>query len=384
MAFGRHFITRMRFVIGALSLLCGVLLGLLSADVPAVLWQWAAAGLVAAWALSSGRHHPAASGCALLLVGQALGWAQADHWMQRALEPGARVLAEGCIVSIPERDGASLRFDLRTEHLEGAAEPGISRLLRVQWRDPHAEPRVGERWRPLLKLQPLEDTRNFTGLDAARFAFREGVHGMGRVLPSAMNELVRLAPATLDTVRARIAIRVRESIADPDAAALVSALAVGITAGLTRDQWRVFNNTGTTHLVAISGLHITMFAWLAFRAARRAWRPSMMRAAIPREPFALLLGLVAAGGYSLLAGLSVPTLRTWLMLALYVSARLMSRQVGAGRLRAAALMLVLLSDARAPLSAGFWLSFIAVGVLLAFAGGPHGAVAGWRAAVRGR
>jgi competence protein ComEC len=318
----------------------------------------------------------------MLLVGQALAWAHAHHWLHRVLEPGARVLAEGRIVSIPERDGGSWRFELRTQRLDGAREPAVPRLLRVQWRDPHVEPRAGERWRLLLKLQPLEETRNFAGLDAARFAFREGVHGSGRVLPSAMNELLLLAPASLDTVRARIATRVRESIADPDAASLVSALAVGVTSAMSRDQWRVFNATGTTHLVAISGLHITMFAWLAFRLARGAWRHSMTRMVPAREPFALLLGLAAAGGYSLLAGLSVPTLRTWLMLALYVGARLMSRRVGSGRLWAMALIVVLLTDARAPLAAGFWLSFIAVGVLLAFAGDEQGESTGWRAALR--
>lgn len=368
---------------GALALLSGVLLGLLSADVPGFLWQVAAGALVVAWSLSSWRHLASGTACALLLAGQVLAWAHVQHWMHRVLEPGGRVLAEGRIVTIPERDGASLRFDLRTDRLEGALHPETPRLLRVQWRDPHAEPRVGERWRLLLKLQPLEETRNFAGLDAARFAFREGVHGGGRVLPSALNDLVRLAPATLDTVRARIATRARESIADPDAAALVSALAVGITSGLSRDQWRVFNATGTTHLVAISGLHVTLFAWLAFRLARGAWRPPLRNIFPSREPFALLLGLAAAGGYSLLAGLSVPTLRTWLMLALYVGARLLSRRVGSGRLWALALMAVLLTDARAPLAAGFWLSFVAVGVLLAFAGdGSAREGAGWRAAVQ--
>lgn len=373
-------------MIAALALLAGVLLGLLSADVPGILWQLAAAVMVAAWAMSSWRHREVSAACALLLAGQALAWAQAHHWRACVVDPGVRVLAEGRIASIPERDGASLRFDLRTENLEGASDPGVARLLRVQWREPQAEPRVGERWRLLLKLQPFEDTRNFAGPDNARFAFRQDVHGVGRVLPSALNEMTQLAPATLDTLRARIASRVRESIADPDAAGLVSALAVGITSGMSRDQWRVFNATGTTHLVAISGLHITLFAWLAFRASRWAWRQAPSRL-ISREPFALLLGLAAAGGYSLLAGLSVPTMRTWLMLALYVAARLMSRHVGPGRLWAVALAAVLITDVRAPLAAGFWLSFIAVGVLLAFADdgagpGAGGKRAAWREALR--
>ena len=113
----------------------------------------------------------------------------------------SRLLAAGLIVGVPERHGLMLRFDLRTDD---------RRLLRVYWRDPHAMPRVGERWQLLLRLRTLEETRNFAGFDSARQAFRDGVHGAGRVLPSALNELLRLAPARLDTARARIATRVRE------------------------------------------------------------------------------------------------------------------------------------------------------------------------------
>ena len=165
----------------------------------------------------------------------------------------------------------------------------------------------------------------------------------------------------------------RDAIADPDAAALVTALAVGVTSGMSRDQWRVFNATGTTHLVAISGLHVTLFAWLAFRAARFIWR-FIPGSRIDRTPFAGILGLLAAGAYSLLAGFSVPTQRTWIMLAMFVFAQLVARRVGAGRFWSVALVLVLLVDPQAPLAAGFWLSFIAVGVLL-WSAGPGTSVA---------
>jgi competence protein ComEC len=173
-----------------------------------------------------------------------------------------------------------------------------------------------------------------------------------------------LAPESIDTLRARIATRIAARIADPDAAGLVTALAVGLTDGMSPDQWRVFNATGTTHLVAISGLHVTLFAVLAFALARLLWRVLPVRLGIEREPFALLSGLVAAGGYALLAGFSVPTQRTWLMLGVFALARLAARPVSAARTWSLALMAVLLLDPLSPLAAGFWLSFIAVGVIL--------------------
>jgi competence protein ComEC len=279
-----------------------------------------------------------------------------------------RLALEGRIDGVPAREGPVLRFDVITSHIEGS---GIAdsrpRRIRVSWREPAAEPRAGEQWRLLIRVLPLAETHNFAGRDTARLAFREGVHANGRVLASPLNQLITLAPASVDTMRARIALRVRDAIADPDAAALVTALGVGITAGMSRDQWRVFNITGTTHLVAISGLHVTLFAWLAFRAARILWRliPGVR---IDREPFAGIMGLLAAGAYSLLAGLSVPTQRTWIMLATFVFARVVARRVSAGRFWSVALVIVLMMDPRAPLAAGFWLSFIAVGVLLWMSG----------------
>ena len=116
------------------------------------------------------------------------------------------------------------------------------------------------------------------------------------------------------------------------------ALAVGLTDRLSADQWRVFNATGTTHLVAISGLHITLFALIAFFVARRCGNGCCSARArfVEREPFAVTFGLAAAGAYSLLAGFSVPAQRTWLMLACVALARLAARhaaRVAPGRWR---------------------------------------------------
>ena len=75
---------------------------------------------------------------------------------------------------------------------------------------------------------------------------------------------------------------------------------------MTRYQWRVFGATGTVHLVAISGLHVTLFAWLATVAARRTWRALRLGRVCDREPLAAAVGLAAATGYALLAGFSCP------------------------------------------------------------------------------
>lgn len=351
---------------GALALLAGVLAGLGAARLPATSWLWCAGIASAAVWFSGLRAWRTARCLALLLGGLCLAWLAVTRWQALCVRPtgrDARVLLEGQIRGVPASDGAELGFDADVRVLEGPGAGEAYRHARLRWRDAPSAPRVGERWRLLARLGRAGETRNFFGLDAERLAFRDGVHLQGRILPSALN--TRLAPArrSIDGVRARIAARIATRVADPDAAGLITALAVGLTDGMSTDQWRVFNATGTTHLVAISGLHVTMFAVLAFGAARGWWRLLPGRV-LERETFALAAGLLAAGGYALLAGLSVPTQRTWLMLAAFALARLCARPLDAARTWSLALVAVLLIDPLAPLAAGFWLSFVAVGVIL--------------------
>jgi competence protein ComEC len=368
-------------VTGGFMLLSGVLLALGSAALPAMWWMSAAVASALLVFVSPLRHRASSRAVALLLAGMGLAWGVTHHWLtlrMPASAAGVRVLIDARIVTVPARDGGALRFDAVGTILDGQQVPDERvRRARLIWRDPVAAPRAGERWRLLVRLAPLADTRNFAGSDSSRFAFRDRIHLAGRVLPSRLNTRLALAPASVNSLRARVAGDIHEQVADPDAAALLTALAVGITDGMSADQWRVFNATGTTHLVAISGLHVTLFALVAFLVARVVWRvlhrvlPWACR--IDREPFALLLGLAAAGGYSLLAGFSVPTQRTWLMLAVMTVARLAARHTGAGRIWTLALIAVLCLDPLAPLSAGFWLSFVAVGVILiAAAAAPAG------------
>ena len=351
---------------GALALLAGVLLGLGAVDLPGPAWMVGGAMGAAGALLTPVRHSWLARPLALALGGLCLTFFSIDRWLAlRVLPVGAdsRVLLEGRVVSVPQRDGAELRFDADVLIVEGTGHDSRLRRARLLWRDAPYTPRVGERWRWVARLGEFSNTRNFAGADPARIAFRERVHISARVLPASLNARLALANSSIDGARARVAARIADRVADPDAAALLTALAVGLTSGMSADQWRVFNATGTTHLVAISGSHVTMFALLAFFVARLLWR-LLPSACVEREPFALLAGLGAAGGYALLAGLSVPTQRTWLMLATFALAKLGARHLGVARGWALALIAVLLLDPFAPLAAGFWLSFAAVGVIL--------------------
>ncbi|MCX7050389.1 MAG: ComEC/Rec2 family competence protein [Proteobacteria bacterium] len=302
-------------------------------------------------------------------VTAAVAWDRlAQRWPQRS--SGERVLAMVTVDSLPATQGGTLGFEAEVQVV---APRSLRRSLRLQvtWRDaPRPMPRVGERWWLVLRVDALPVVRNPGGFDVSRAALRSDIDGRATVVTVGSNRRIYAAGRGLDPLRERIEGAIRDTVEDRDAAALFAGLAVGATGTMTREQWQVFAATGTTHLVAISGMHVTLFAWLAAGAARRLWSLGAARARrrappIGREPFAAVIGTTAALGYALLAGFGIPTQRTVVMLAVWWLMRLGGRERSGFEVLGWALLAVLALDPLAPLSSGFWLSFGAMAVLLA-------------------
>jgi len=153
-------------------------------------------------------------------------------------------------------------------------------------------------------------------------------------------------------------------------AGVVAALVVGDQSAIDRADWDVFRATGVGHLVSISGLHITMFAWLAAAVLGWGWRRLVLgrwQACLvwPAPTVALVGGLVLAAGYALFSGWGVPAQRTVIMLAVVATLRVCGLRWPWLLVWGLAGAVVLLVDPWALLQAGFWLSFVAVGVLFA-------------------
>lgn len=278
---------------------------------------------------------------------------------------GERVVGELSIDSLIQGRGEIIEFDAS---LQIESPDTWARRLRVQgvWRDPPRPlPEAGETWRVLLRLTPPPQSRNPGGFDGARQALADRLHARAQVLPWRATEKRADASPGLLQLRAVISQRILDEIIDRDAAALFAGLAVGATEAVSVEQWRVFSVTGTTHLVAISGMHVTLFAWVMAGLARRVWGLSghlMQR--VDREAFAGVLGVMAAFAYALLAGFEVPTQRTVVMLAVWWAMRLSGRALSDFSVLGLALVAVWLIDPLAPLSAGFWLSFMAMATLM--------------------
>ncbi len=298
-----------------------------------------------------------AAGCGLLSFAittfHALAWLEA-RWPEH--RTGDRVLADAIVESIPVDGGNAWSFDVKAR--------GIGNLRAIS-RDRSVLPRAGERWQLLFALRPPRAHVNPGALDLERQYFRARIHALATVVPSRLNRRLSSGHRPLTRLRESAAHRIDQRVEDPEASALIQALAVGATGEMTTEQWRVFNATGTSHLVAISGLHVTMFATVAFFVSRRFWSGMLWRwLPWPRDNVAAAIAFAAALVYAALAGLSVPTQRTLIMLGAWLFARSLARVVSPLAPMALALLAVLLLDPFAPLAAGFWLSFAAMGAII--------------------
>jgi len=290
----------------------------------------------------------------------------------------------GVVDDLPQSTGEGVRFTLAVEH---ADTPGavVPERISLAWFGPH-EARVprasvvvdaasapivhaGERWQLTVRLKRPHGNVNPTGFDLEAWLLERNLRATGYVRESATNvRLAAFAGRPGDFVqRAREHIRTRIAHALPDAryAGVITALAIGDQRAVPESQWAVFNRTGVTHLISISGLHVTVFATLAGGVALLACRRSTtLTSRIPARKVATLVGAIFAFGYVLLAGAEVPAVRTLLMLIVGAFGLWLARPGTALLVWLWSLVGVLIWDPWAGFAPGFWLSFGAVGLLL--------------------
>jgi len=292
---------------------------------------------------------------------------------QRLPLPDGKLLltVSGVIGSLPELRGDVLRFTF----LPDDATSSIASKIRVVWyqqrhRGKGERPdlpvlQAGERWRLQLELRPPRARVNFSGVDAERWYFADGIAALGYVQKG---DNVRLAgPERIDLNHVRELVRgkLEQKVGHLPAFRTLVALAIADRRGMRARDREILSATGTGHLLAISGLHIGLAATLGFYLGRLAllffgFGLRQRLAVVMPWLFAWFAALAYAG----LAAFGVSTQRALIMLSVATLVMLCRRTVHPVLAWMIAMALVLIFDPFAPLRAGFWFSFAAVAVLM--------------------
>ena len=321
---------------------------------------------------------------ATLALGAGAAWcavalqaALADR-LDPALE-GRSLSVRGTVVSVPQGPLDGLRFRFAPEHGADLDGRRLPRTLELTWYEAPVRVLAAERLELEVKLRRPRGFANPGGRDNEARMLRDGVGAGGYVRFGrrlGRDERAWLRHGVL-IARAGVDARVRAALGARPAAGIVAGLAVGLQDAVSREQWLTLTRSGTAHLMAISGLHIGMVAAIGAWLGARLQRARQRRGATGAQRDAAVVGGVAAAlGYSLLAGWTVPTQRTLVMIGLAALALVLRRRVGIADGLAACALAVLAADPLAPLAPGFWLSFGAVAVILVGTTG-HAVRPGW-------
>jgi competence protein ComEC len=361
------------------------------------LWQsnaasvvWISAGLMGGfclWALwvvkGHGCLHRATRGVWIAcsaISGVLLGWGWTQWqvlvlnqtWASQSVQRTETVQVQGIIDSLPQHRAGIGQWILAVEKIrhEGR-EWQTSNGMRIRVSDRTGlEVQAAQRWQMVLRLKPLHVAMNPGLNDGHVYAVREGLVGQGQVVDTAFNRSVK--GATTDRwilgVRQWLMQRLQQHVPASEAQALMVALLIGEQGAIDAEEWEVYRRTGIAHLISVSGMHVTLFAWLAQKVLGGGWRWLGQRIGAARRVDApkvgLWAGMALALFYAHVAGWGVPAQRTWMMLAIFSVLRSLKRPWPWPVVWAATLVGVLAWDPWALWSAGLWLSFVAVAMLL--------------------
>ncbi len=285
--------------------------------------------------------------------------------LEKSIE-GQEVQVLGTIIGVPKLASRYTQFNFNVESLHFDSQQYPSpRKVRLRWygKD-RPELSTGARWRLLVKLKKPHGSANPATFDYEAWLFSKRIRATGYVRKPATAQLIEPTGKNgIDHFRARYA-RWLEG-AELKQSAIITALAVGLRQEMSDAQWETLQNTGTNHLVAISGLHIGLVAGFLYFIGSFLWRHTLLAKTLyPTQKAAWFLALVGGALYAALAGFAIPTKRAMIMLIAVAALYFVGKRPGPWFSLGLVLALVLLFDPLAPLSAGFWLSFLAVGFIL--------------------
>jgi competence protein ComEC len=212
------------------------------------------------------------------------------------------------------------------------------------------------------------------GYDFARWAWFQGIGATGYAIQPAeiiaahageQQSLLRRTSEAIERLRQAIGERIRAAVPGETGAIAVS-LITGERGAIPEETNDAYRDSGLVHILSISGLHMVVMAGAVYGAVRTllALFPAIALRFATKK-WAAAAALLSAGGYLMISGGSIPTVRAFLMIAIMFAAVMLDRQALAMRNVAIAALLILVARPESLLDAGFQMSFAAVASLIA-------------------
>lgn len=303
---------------------------------------------------------------------------------------GQELRVSGVITDLPESNDQRLRFNLsiRSASIGEATIPKLHSFptkIQLSWYNGYNKSDavelpnivVGQEWQFNVRLKRPRGFANPAGFDYHAWLLRQGVGATGYVVSSDENVQVQ---SGADGLGAREWINwQRQQLqqwilthSNSTERGILIALLIGDSSYVEKEQWDRMQRTGTSHLIAISGLHVGFLALFGFyvgliigKLIQLVWH------SCPALVIAWCMAIGCASFYSALAGFNIPTVRTLIMLSVFYGTCLRHRSARVGDIFCCALALVVIIDPLAAYDMGFWLSFGAVALLLFYFSGRY-------------
>ena len=300
---------------------------------------------------------------ALFIAAAGLFWVSADAVIDDRLASdfeGDSILTELRVTDFPHTNVASISFI--AEPLNDSRIPG---RIRLNWQEPPVRLQVGDVWQLEVRLRRPRGNSNPGSMDYEAWLFRERIGAAGYVVGGNRNVLLdSLTARGIEKARIDFLEETQRTLGDDAAVPVIVAVAIGSRHLLTAKAWERYARTGTSHLMAISGLHVGLAAVAAYFLAAGLLGLSGRG---NHHLLALLVALAVACAYAAVSGFAVPARRATLMLLVATTVLVARREVRTAGVLSAAVIVIVLSDPIATAEPGFKLSFAAVAILLWYA-----------------